>query len=110
MLAFAHGGHAKVGQIIQELPFSGKVPSNRKLDVSERVSDGEKTISQYINRKQMGIGNTLCPRRANQFEGTTRAALGSGMANISLIFQFWDQRGSKHVELKTKYSYVVNSY
>ena len=49
LFAFANRGYAKVGEIIQKLPFTGKIPSNRKFDVGEGVADGEKTISQDVD-------------------------------------------------------------
>jgi hypothetical protein len=49
LLAFANRGDAEVGEIIQKLPFTGEVPSDRELDVGERVSDGEKTVSQDVD-------------------------------------------------------------
>jgi hypothetical protein len=96
LLAFSYRGDAEVREIIQKLPFTGEIPSNRKFDIGERVPDGEKTVSQHVDREQVGIGNALCSRRANEFEKAGRAGLASGMTKVRLVFEFWEVGGAKH--------------
>lgn len=96
MFAFAYRGDAEVCEIIQKLPFTGKIPSNRKFDIGERVPDGEKTVSQHVDGEQVGIGNALCSRRANEFESASRAGLASGMTKVRLVFEFWEVGRAKH--------------
>jgi hypothetical protein len=96
LLAFAHRGDAKVGEIIQELPFTGEVPPDRKFDVGERVPDGEKPVSQDVNGEQVRIGNALCPGAGNRVRTCKSYGLASGMTKVSLVFQFWDPGRVKH--------------
>jgi hypothetical protein len=96
LLAFSYRGDAEVREIIQKLPFTGEILSNRKLDIGERVPDGEKTVSQRVDREQVRIGDALCSRRANEFENAGRAGLASGMTKVRLVFEFWEVGGAKH--------------
>jgi len=96
LLTFSYCGDAEVREIIQKLPFAGEILSNRKFDIGKRVPDGEKTVSQHVNREQVRIGNALCSRRANEFENASRAGLAFGMTKVRLVFEFWEVGGAKH--------------
>ena len=93
MLAFTYGGDAEVREIIQKLPFTGQILSNRKFDIGERVPDGEKTVSQHVDGEQVGIGNALRSGWAKELESAGRAGLASGMAKVRLVFEFWEVGG-----------------
>jgi hypothetical protein len=98
LFAFSYRGNAEVGKIIQKLPFTGEIPSNRKFDIGERVPDGEKTVSQQVDREQVGIGNAFCSRRANEFESASRTGLASGMTKVRLVCEFWEVGGAQHAQ------------
>jgi len=74
---FSNEGDSEVREVVDKLPAPGKISAKRDFDIGEGIPQGNQTISQKVDAREIGIRKNFCPDGALQDEGAGNPRLAA---------------------------------